>query len=519
MPGRHLKRLMSEGIPLWLFGILVSVVYCSTVLPVEFRSVPVDGMYSLAVTSFQFGIVAFCTFGLLLLMSAFRWVFAVLFPALAVVSGVMCFFNITIGTTLTPVAIEIAVINDASMWWSMVSVGLVAVIALSLGAGVLAVVCRFRYVRASRKSSAAAFLAGLAIVLLPTVLVRRISAPVGGRLPYSIYFSLRDFAVNRQNVATVRDNFAGERAVAADNSPDVIFVLGESLRADHLPMNGYHRNTMPNLSAMDNLVSFTDIYSEATFTDTSVPRLLTRADAREPGRAYTEQSFITLFKNAGYETAWFANQDLSKSYTYFAHEADTLVYCNAGRSFYSYEKWLDADMLPAIADWLGRERGKRKLAVVHTIGSHWWYKSHYTESQARFKPEVTHKDVGGLTVGQMINSYDNTIIATDGFLRDLYGMVRDRNAVIFFVSDHGEGLGEEGVFLHASDTPPLHRPACFVIFTPRFEALFPGKAGALRRNRNLADSTDAVFHTVLDLAAIETNVASPSKSLTRNAKN
>lgn len=510
---QRLKNI--KQIPVWLFALLVSVIYCAIILSIEFRNVPIDGLYSLCVTSSQFGVVAFCTFGLILLLSANRWLFALFCPILFVFSSVMCFFNITIGTTLTPVAIEIALINNATMWWSMISPGLILVIVASLAISCLIALCRFRYIKPDRTSSCITFFVGLAIVLLPTLFVSRLSAPVGGRLPYSIYFSFKDYFLSRKEIKEVRDNYEHESALAGVNSPDIIFVLGESLRADHLPFNGYERNTMPHLSKADNLVSFPHIYSEYTYTDISVPHIMTNADAANPDRAYTEQSFITLFKNAGYKTAWFANQDLSRSYAYFAHEADTLAYCNVGQSLYSYVKWLDSDMLPSIRQWLTSGSGDEKhMAVVHTIGSHWWYKSHYTDSHARFSPEVTHKDIGGLTTEQMINSYDNTIIATDEFLAGLLNLIKGRNAVLFYISDHGESLGEDGVFMHGADTPPLHHPACLVIYSDEYAKHYPDKIKNLHDNQSRVDSTDVVFHTLLDIADIKTSVLKPEKSLT-----
>lgn len=153
------------------------------------------------------------------------------------------------------------------------------------------------------------------------------------------------------------------------------------------------------------------------------------------------------------------------------------------------------------------------FAVIQTIGSHWWYRAHYLEEHSRFKPEITHKDIGGLSREQMINSYDNTVIATDEFLSQLYELVKDRNAVIFFMSDHGEGLSEDGKYLHAEEMEPLHYPACMVLFTPRYESNFPGKINSFRANSIRSDSTDVVVHTLLNLASLNTTSLNFHKSL------
>ncbi len=100
-------------ISLLKFWIIISVVYCAVVTVIEFAGVPVSSLYSVAVTGMQFMTVAVCTSGLLLLLSSYRVLFAALFPLLALISGVMSFFSLTIGTRLTPVSIELALINDA----------------------------------------------------------------------------------------------------------------------------------------------------------------------------------------------------------------------------------------------------------------------------------------------------------------------------------------------------------------------------------------------------------------------
>ena len=239
---------------------------------------------------------------------------------------------------------------------------------------------------------------------------------------------------------------------------------------------------------------------------------MTKADPTDPVAPYNDQSFVTLFKKAGYSTAWFANQSISQSYAYFAHECDSLIYCNGAKSDYSYDKWLDADLLPMISQWSGKTAGP-KLAVVHTIGSHWWYKSHYTDRQTRFRPDISNKEIAASTTEQIINAYDNTIIATDEFLAGLFAELRGRNAVVLFISDHGEGLGENGVFLHASENEATHYPACFIWYTPEYARLFPDKVGAARRGKDLRHTTEAIFHTALDLGVLETPALDRSKSL------
>lgn len=505
-----IKRITDRPMPLFAFWAAVSLLYCLTVVTIEFHSVPVSDFHSFALAFLQWLTVSVCASGAMMVLCSSRILFAVCFPLLAVVSATMAYFHLTLGVNLTGDWIETTMTGSGMM--GMLSAPLVAIIA---AVGLLsAMIALFRWtrVRASARTAVTALTVGVAITCLPGFILPGIWAPVAARLPYSIYSATAEYLSNLKRINDGRDTYVNTPATASATPPDVIFVVGESLRADHLPQNGYARNTMPLLSRDTALISFPEVYSEATFTSASVPVLMTKADPADPVAPYNDQSFVTLFKKAGYSTAWFANQSISQSYAYFAHECDSLIYCNGAKSDYSYDKWLDADLLPMIGGWLGKS-GSPKLAVVHTIGSHWWYKSHYTDRQTRFRPDISNKEIAASTAEQIINAYDNTIIATDEFLAGLFDSLRGRNAVVLFISDHGEGLGENGVYLHASENEAIHYPACFIWYTPEYARLFPDKVAAARRGKDLRHTTEAIFHTALDLGALETPALDRPKSL------
>lgn len=507
-----LKRFLDKKMPLFAFWAAVSLLYCLTVVVIEFHSVPVSNFQSFILAVMKWLVSAVCASGVLMVLCSSRILSAVGFPLLAVFSSVMCYYSLTIGISLTAASIEVALVNDATMWMTVISPILIAVIALSAVVSAAIAFYRWTRVRASRRTSLTALVLGLAVMFLPGYFFPRINASVSARLPFSIYYAFNDYLNNRRAIEENRDTYTNTPVAPASTPPDIFIILGESLRADHLPQNGYTRNTMPLLSRDTALISFPEVYSEATFTSASVPVLMTKADPADPAAPYNDQSFISLFKNAGYTTVWFANQSISQSYAYFAHECDSLIYCNGAKSDYSYDKWLDADLLPMISQWSEKTAGP-KLAVVHTIGSHWWYKSHYTDRQTRFRPDISNKEIAASTAEQIINAYDNTIIATDEFLAGLFDSLRGRNAVVLFISDHGEGLGENGVYLHASENEATHYPACFIWYTPEYARLFPDKVAAARRGKDLRHTTEAIFHTVLDLGALETPALDRPKSL------
>jgi glucan phosphoethanolaminetransferase (alkaline phosphatase superfamily) len=287
--------------------------------------------------------------------------------------------------------------------------------------------------------------------------------------------------------------------------------LGESLRADHLSFNGYERNTTPYLSQED-IISFPNIYSEYTYTDISLSHILTRADSLDSDLAYKERSFIDLFKHCGYYTTWLANQQPNKSYLYFMNECDTMISFNINKSSYVFDKWTDGDLLPPFETFI-EKKGQNQFIVMHTIGSHWYYNSHFPDEFQKYNPVVKSRIVSSNTLEEMINSYDNTILYTDYFVFEVINRLRDKNAILFYLSDHGEALGENGKWLHADDAPPMHNPACWVWMSPQYKNENPEKYEILQNNKEKRYRSGFLFHTITEAAGIQSDVINEKLSL------
>ena len=483
-----------------VFWLSVSMLYSLIFTTIEFSGNPFSGIYGFVTLAIQWSIVAFSVSGIICLIAINRYIFACLFPILTLLSGILAYYELTMHVSLTPMLIELALVNDMNTWTTVMSMELGLWIGVIIVISALIVWVRIRYIRID--NSWIYVLCGIFIILVPTCLVSRFKAPVSNRMPYSFYYSAKDFVDGMKEVEQIRNTFDNIEVTVEENSPDVIVVIGESLRSDHVSLNGYERNTFPNLGKDTSVVSLPNVYTEAWCTHTSVPHIVTNADSLHNDRAYHEQSFITLFKKAHYHTSWLSNQDANKSYVYFMHEADTCIMGNATKSMYNFDLWLDTELLSAIKETLDRH-DEKKLLVIHSIGSHWWYRSHYPDSLAVFRPEIDSRVLSDLSKTQLINSYDNTIIATDDFLYKIIELLRHRNALMVYISDHGEALGENGNYLHADNYPQLHNPACLVWYSSIYKDMYPEKVANLRKSASKRWLTDAIFHSVLDGATID----------------
>lgn len=493
-----------------VFWAATAVAYALVFPGAEFSGSPVAGVRGLLELSAQWFVVAACSAGVIGSMALAKRCFAATFPLLTMLSAVALWYRMAYGMSLTPTVVELAVVNDLATWSTVVSPAMILFAVAGLVAGGAVACYRYRRVDAPRHAWILA-LVFTAVTLAPVTVVKRFKAPVTARMPYSFWFSVSDYLANRTVASETRTTFDRTPVDASSDSLTVVVVIGESLRPDHMQINGYARATTPHLSADTAVVSLGDMWTDPCYTHVSVPYIMTRADSLRPHLASTEQSFITLFKRAGFATTWISNQDAAAGYAYFLHEADRNIRCNGARSLYGYGQWLDTDMLPALDSVLAAD-GARKLVVMHTIGSHWWYRSHYPDSLARFKPEIDSRIVSELSREQMVNSYDNTIVATDDFLGRLFGRLRADNAVVVFVSDHGEALGEDGNYLHGADYEQLHHTACFVWYSKTYSDRWPQKVAALRRNASRRWRTDAIFHSVADGAALRSPVINRSMS-------
>lgn len=464
----------------------------------EFYGSPVSGVMDLFILSAQWGVVVAAIYGLMLLLALNRWVFALLFTPMTLCCAVLAYFRYTANITLTPMIIELCLVNDVRTGLTLVDLPLIVVILAALGISIVSIIIRFRYI--ALPSLWPNLLGGLFVVLLFNLFVPKLARPVSGRMPYSLYYNVKKYLSGRAAIGEERATFT-DRPVCASDSMTVVLVIGESLRADHLQINGYGRETTPCLMRDSMVVSFPHIYTAECFTHTSIPLMLTRADSVHPERAHTEPSFISLFRQAGYRTAWLANQEAVESYAYFMGECDTLVYANSGKSLYVFDKWLDGDLLSLYDEELGRDE-PRQLILLHTIGSHWWYESHYTDEFRRYNPVIRSRVVSSCTDEALVNSYDNTILYSDSIWASLIGRLRDRMAVLIYLSDHGESLGEDGLYLHGVEHPSLRYPACFVWVSESYARKFPERVAALQENSVRHYRTDFLFHSILSGADI-----------------
>ncbi|MEH0166764.1 phosphoethanolamine transferase [Paucibacter sp. JuS9] len=280
----------------------------------------------------------------------------------------------------------------------------------------------------------------------------------------------------------------------------VVLVIGESVRRDHLSLNGYARETTPRLDQLRHeLISFSDAVSTAQWTAGAVPRIV--GWDGPAGRA----SLVQTFREAGFTTAWLSNQEVSQ----LGRGADVLDHSTSAAELH-FRK--DASLLLPFQSFV-RQGGERRFVVLHMMGSHFPYEDRYAADARRFRPTLTDVGVSGQPGYEhreaTINSYDNTIVALDLFLSrviETLGLL-PAPAVLIYTSDHGESLFEEGgkLFMHGrqkASCPDLEVPL-IVWANPAYREQRGEIVAALRSNAEKPVSHRDLFATTLEIAGID----------------
>ena len=111
-------------------------------------------------------------------------------------------------------------------------------------------------------------------------------------------------------------------------------------------------------------------------------------------------------------------------------------------------------LVDEMKDSMANHPNGKHLIILHTKGSHYLYSDRYPRSFAKYQPECMGID-DSCSTAEMINAYDNSLLYTDYFLSKVFDQLRNKNAIVFYASDHGESISKS---MHFHGTPRDHAP-------------------------------------------------------------
>ncbi|XOF33336.1 MAG: phosphoethanolamine transferase [Candidatus Electrothrix sp. YB6] len=293
----------------------------------------------------------------------------------------------------------------------------------------------------------------------------------------------------------------------------VILVVGEAARADHFSLNGYPKETNPLLKKED-IISMSRVFSCGTSTAYSVPCMFSvfpRAEFSH-SRGKANENVLDVLHHTGFvDILWRDNNSDSKGVAlrvayedYSLPENNTL--CSDGEC-------RDEGMLVGLDQYIAEHQGRDILIILHQMGNHGpAYYKRYPKAFEQFTPACTTNQLEECTQEEIINAYDNALLYTDYFLSKVIDLLKkyDKNhetAMIYF-SDHGESLGESGVYLHG--LPYMIAPesqkhiGALMWFGDHFTKDID--VDSIQKKRDREYSHDNLFHTLLGLFEIKTEV-------------
>lgn len=238
---------------------------------------------------------------------------------------------------------------------------------------------------------------------------------------------------------------------AKNEIDNIVVILGESLSKNHMQLYGYVKPTTPFLTTLSksrNLIVFDNVISPHAQTTLSLRKVLTFLDyenERDIQKAYEYGNLISIFNSANYSTFWISNQmdknnGIIGAIASFATKNDFV-----SRFKQTFDDvFFDEKILPSIDGFMGNNK-THNLFVIHLMGSHASYGNRYPSNFKLFDDSL----FGGNN--RTISRYDNSVLYNDYVVGEIFKRFSESDSIVFYISDHGEEVYENGDFLGHSD--------------------------------------------------------------------
>jgi len=311
----------------------------------------------------------------------------------------------------------------------------------------------------------------------------------------------------------------GQDAIIAPSSAPrklMILVVGEAVRWDHFGLNGYSRDTTPLLKKED-VINFTQFTSCGTETAVSVPCMFSPfgREHYEKERTLHTENILDVLKRAGVNILWRENNSDSKG---VAKRVQFEDYQTSEKNTMCEGECRDEGMLVGLQEYIDSHPKGDIVIVLHQMGNHGpAYYKRYPKEYEKFTPVCKTNQLEQCSKDEITNAYDNSILYTDMFLSKVIGLLKSNDehfaTGMFYLSDHGESLGENGLYLHGfpySIAPEAQKHVPAVMWFGKQFTLNKSKMAASAEE---PQSQDSLFHTLLGFADVNTSIYKPELDL------
>ncbi len=379
---------------------------------------------------------------------------------------------------------------------------------------------------------------GLLLIALALVLLQysRYASVVRNRqvsfntvAPFNVLAASVSHIIKQRSTQIVRQPLGLDAKIAAPLLKPRLFVLllGETTRAQNWGLNGYMRDTSPQAKA-HGVLNFSDMQSCGTSTAISVPCMfsgLSREEFSLP-KALARETLMDVIAKTGVRIIWRDNDSGCKGVCDRLPKADVEDITSSKHPLWCPEKGEchDEILLEGLLEKIlnsNHTQAKKQvtpelpdtLVVLHLKGSHGpAYYKRYPKQFEKFTPACQSTDLSSCKPEELINAYDNTVLYTDHMLGQTIALLKKLDTTfatsMMYVSDHGESLGESGLYLHGMPyvVAPKEqtRVPMAMWFSPDFLTLSKLNTHCMQAQTQMSRSHDNIYATLLGLMGIST---------------
>ncbi len=294
----------------------------------------------------------------------------------------------------------------------------------------------------------------------------------------------------------------------------IVMVVGETARAKNFSLNGYSKQTNEYTEKL-NIHSFNQMYSCGTATAVSVPCMFSLLNKEQFNKqsASSQQNLLDIVQLAGVDVLWVDNNEGCKG---VCNRINTInIDKNKSNPLCDGDYCYDEILLTHLDNKLTNLSHQTTLIVLHLMGSHGpTYYRRYPQEFSTFLPDCQQSDIQNCTSEQLVNTYDNTIHYSDYVISEVINKlaeftknnIQTVNAEMIYVSDHGESLGENGLYLHGfpyaiAPIEQTHIPMLF--WSNNMQESFENNC--LKESTQSAINHDNIFHSMLGVLNVESS--------------
>ncbi len=302
---------------------------------------------------------------------------------------------------------------------------------------------------------------------------------------------------------------------------NVVLVIGESASRNFMQLYGYNAPNNPLLSELanereresNNLFVFSDTISKEAHTSDVFENLLNYSDAETTKPWYHYHNMIDIFKRSHYETFWLEKQIVDEwgiTQNLVSNRSKNRYYILGNYGAY------DEELVKFYSKNIPSQLKSKNFIVFHLLGSHSWYADRFPKSFAKFKPSdlsFSNLHVSNDRDKQIVADYVNSLYYNDFVLNGIFNLFKDKDAIVFYLSDHAQDIFESGpTYGHSCSKAGLEIP--FMIYVSDiFKEKYPEKVKLIKNALNKPFMSDDLIHSLLPLVGIHTKDEIESKNL------